>query len=153
MTNQKPASELETHIGYWLRFVSNHVSHAFQAKVEVRGVTVAEWVVLRTLLRTGAVAPMRSGRRDRADARCRFQTCRPTLRETTRRSHVRDKRIVATNRSGSRRRENGSCRLSRLADENDREFVGHLATARCAELVLLLQDCVRHHGWKDLPVE
>jgi hypothetical protein len=40
-------SQLEAHLGYWLRAVSNHVSHAFKMKVETHGVTVAEWVVLR----------------------------------------------------------------------------------------------------------
>jgi DNA-binding MarR family transcriptional regulator len=42
-------SPLEAHLGYWLRVVSNHVSHRFREKVESRGVTVAEWVVLRKL--------------------------------------------------------------------------------------------------------
>jgi DNA-binding MarR family transcriptional regulator len=45
---QEP-SALETHLGYWLRVVSNHVSRGFQTRVEAHGVTVAEWVVLRTL--------------------------------------------------------------------------------------------------------
>ena len=40
-------SALESHLGYWLRYVSNQVSHAFAPKVQARGVTVAEWVVLR----------------------------------------------------------------------------------------------------------
>lgn len=42
-------SGLEDHLGYWLRLVSNQVSQAFAAKVEARGVTVAEWVILRQL--------------------------------------------------------------------------------------------------------
>lgn len=44
-----PVSALEDHLGYWLRVVSNHVSHAFQERVERHGVTLAEWVVLRAL--------------------------------------------------------------------------------------------------------
>ena len=40
---------LEAHVGYWLRYVSNHVSHAFALKVAEHGVTVAEWVALREL--------------------------------------------------------------------------------------------------------
>ena len=42
-------SSLESHLGYWLRYVSNHVSHAFALKLAAGGVTVAEWVVLREL--------------------------------------------------------------------------------------------------------
>ena len=52
-----PISNLEDHLGYWLRFVSNHVSDAFRRKVETHGVTVAEWVVLRELWTVGAARP------------------------------------------------------------------------------------------------
>ncbi|WP_343684437.1 MarR family transcriptional regulator [Asticcacaulis sp.] len=43
------ASHLEDHLGYWLRLASNAVSHSFARQVEGEGVTVAEWVFLRTL--------------------------------------------------------------------------------------------------------
>ena len=43
----KECSTLEAHVGYWLRFVSNHVSQAFRRKVEARGVSVSEWVAMR----------------------------------------------------------------------------------------------------------
>ncbi len=49
MTRRMELSPLEQHFGYWLRYVSNHVSHAFSLKLAARGVTVAEWVVLRQL--------------------------------------------------------------------------------------------------------
>ena len=42
-------SELTTHLGYWLRHVSNHVSHAFARKLAAKDVTVAEWVLMRVL--------------------------------------------------------------------------------------------------------
>lgn len=42
-------SALNAHLGYWRRFVSNHVSQAFKVKVERHGVTVADWVVMRAL--------------------------------------------------------------------------------------------------------
>src|SRR5262245_57434154 len=50
-------SNLEDHLGYWLRFVSNHVSHAFALKMEARGVTVAEWVMMRELFDRDHIAP------------------------------------------------------------------------------------------------
>lgn len=37
---------LETHLGYWLRLVSNQVSGAFARALQTRHVSVAEWVVL-----------------------------------------------------------------------------------------------------------
>lgn len=45
----KTVSALEDHLGYWLRLVSNHVSAAFAARLAEKGITVAEWVMLRTL--------------------------------------------------------------------------------------------------------
>ncbi len=46
---KNPPSALEDHIGYWLRALSNAVSGSFAARVEKHGVSVAQWVVLRTL--------------------------------------------------------------------------------------------------------
>jgi DNA-binding MarR family transcriptional regulator len=43
------ASHLETHLGYWLRCASNQVSHALSRELEDKGVTLAEWVVMREL--------------------------------------------------------------------------------------------------------
>ena len=59
----EPVSDLETHLGYWLRYVSNHVSQAFARKVEARGVTVAEWVVLRELYDADDALPARIAER------------------------------------------------------------------------------------------
>lgn len=52
-------SPLQGHLGYWMRLVSNQVSHAFQLKIESQGVTVAEWVLLRSLLDTAEINPSR----------------------------------------------------------------------------------------------
>ncbi len=43
--------------------------------------------------------------------------------------------------------------LAELADENDREFFGHLKPEEKNGLVSLLQNIVRRHGWKDLPFD
>jgi DNA-binding MarR family transcriptional regulator len=53
----RSVSALDAHLGYWLRFVSNHVSHAFSLRLAERGVTVAEWVVLRELYDANAAIP------------------------------------------------------------------------------------------------
>src|SRR5690349_20708132 len=56
-------SHLTSLLGYWLRYVSNHVSQAFARKVEAEGATVAEWVVLRELYDGADVAPSRLAER------------------------------------------------------------------------------------------
>lgn len=49
MAKRKDISKLTDHLGYWLRMISNQVSHSFAQKLESSGVTVAEWVVLREM--------------------------------------------------------------------------------------------------------
>jgi DNA-binding MarR family transcriptional regulator len=49
--------ELTAHLGYWLRQVSNHVSQTFARRVAAKGVTVAEWAMMRVLYSTQPVAP------------------------------------------------------------------------------------------------
>lgn len=52
-------SQLTDHLGFWMRMVSNHVSHGFARRLEGQGVTVAEWVVLRELYGADPLAPSR----------------------------------------------------------------------------------------------
>ena len=55
----EPVPELTAHIGYLLRQVSNHVSQAFARKIAMRGVTVAEWAMMRVLYTHAPLAPSR----------------------------------------------------------------------------------------------
>ena len=51
--------ELTAHLGYWLRLVSNHVSHAFARKLAAQDVTVAEWALMRVLYGEEPISPSR----------------------------------------------------------------------------------------------
>lgn len=48
---------LESHLGYWLRRVSNAVSGAFVRALQEKHTSVAEWVLLRELHERGKAAP------------------------------------------------------------------------------------------------
>ncbi|PRQ03945.1 MarR family winged helix-turn-helix transcriptional regulator [Enhygromyxa salina] len=153
MVAGKAPSTLEDHAGYWLRYVSNHVTHAFARKVEARGVTVAEWVLLRAMLEAGAANPSVI-----ADT---VGMTRGTVSKLVERLS-RKKLAVRSSSEGDRRYQTVELTaagrrlvpvLARLADENDREFFGHLKPDDRSRLVTLLQDIVRRHGWKDLPVD
>src|SRR5689334_6713881 len=63
MTGDPRISELTSHLGYWLRTVSNHVSLGFARRLESAGVTVAEWVLLRELYDLTVDAPSRIAER------------------------------------------------------------------------------------------
>jgi DNA-binding MarR family transcriptional regulator len=152
MARKKP-STLEDHVGYWLRYVSNHVSHAFARKVESRGVTVAEWVVLREMLAAGTANPSQL-----ADA---VGMTRGAVSKLVDRLS-RKKLALRSTSQGDRRYQTVELTaagkrlvpvLARLADENDHEFFGHLKPEVKTRLVNLLQNIVRRHRWKDLPVD
>jgi DNA-binding MarR family transcriptional regulator len=57
MNQPETVSALSDHLGYWLRAVSNQVSLGFARKLTDLDVTVAEWVVLRTLYDREPLAP------------------------------------------------------------------------------------------------
>lgn len=153
MASKKSASNLEDHTGYWLRYVSNHVSHAFARKVEAQGVTVAEWVLLRALFDKStanqsqladAIGMTRGAVSKLVERLCRKELAVRSSSDNDRRYQtveltVAGKRLVPV--------------LARLADENDREFFWHLKPEERAKLVNILQDIVRRHGWKELPVD
>lgn len=146
-------SPLGDHAGYWLRYVSNHVSHAFARSVEARGVTVAEWVLLRVLLDVGAANPSQLaeavGMTRGAVSKLVERLTRKKL--AVRRASAADRRYQTVKLTPAGVRLVPA--LARLADENDRAFFGHLSSKEKTALVELLQDIVRRHGWKDMPVD
>ena len=52
-----PAPKLESHLGYWLRRVSNAVSGSFARALYEKQTSVAEWVLLRELHDRGQTSP------------------------------------------------------------------------------------------------
>lgn len=146
-------SNLESHLGYWLRFVSNHVSHAFRLKVEAHGVTVAEWVVLRAIFDSDAVNPSQVAEKigltrgaisklvDRLATKG-FVLCR---------TEKTDRRYQTLTLSASGRRLVPI--LADLADRNDQEFFGHLNRQQRSDLFAVLRNIVQTHGLKSAPIE
>ena len=55
--SSKSVPELESHLGYWLRRVSNAVSGGFSRALQDKQTSVAEWVLLRELHKRGQAAP------------------------------------------------------------------------------------------------
>jgi len=152
MDNERSVSQLGHHLGYWLRFVSNHVSYAFKRKVEAKGVTVAEWALMRQMFQAGPVNPSQL-----AD---HLGMTRGAISKLVER--LLEKSLVARTSVGKDRRYQSVSLtakgrklvpiLARLADDNDAEMFGHLTAGTHAELVGLLKGIVQQHGWKDVPV-
>ena len=152
MAHKIDVSPMEQHVGYWLRFVSNHVSYAFMQKVEAKGVTVAEWALMRQMLETGPVNPSqlaeRMGMTRGAISKLVERLCAKELVKRTASEGDRRYQRVSLTTQGQKLVPV----LTRLADENDEEFFGHLPAEKQTDLVRSLQAVVHRYGWKDVPV-
>ncbi len=152
MAAKKSISALEDHAGYWMRYVSNHISHAFARKVESEGVTVAEWVLLRILLDAKTANPSQLaealGMTRGAVSKLIERLCRKQL--AFRSSSDGDRRYQTVELTAAGRRLVPI--LAQLADQNDREFFGHLKPEERAWLMNLLLVMVRRHEWKHAPM-
>lgn len=150
---QHPVSTLERHLGYWLRFVSNHVSQAFARKVEERGVTVAEWVVLRDIYgRDSALASEIAARlgmtRGAISKLIDRLEGKGLMSRTTRKDDARYQALALTGEGRSL-----VPALAALADANDAEFFGHLRPGEQATLVATMKDIVRRRALRAVPTD
>jgi DNA-binding MarR family transcriptional regulator len=153
MAKPDSISPLNAHAGYWLRWVSNHVSHAFRLKVEAHGVTVAEWVLLRQLLDSGEAHPSQLAESlgmtrgaiskliDRLSAKG----------HVLRASAAGDRRYQTVRLAPSGRKLVPI--LAALADRNDAEFFGHFSPAERAALIATLKEIVNRRQLKGVPVD
>jgi DNA-binding MarR family transcriptional regulator len=144
---------LEAHLGYWLRFVSNHVSHAFSRKMEARGVTVAEWVVLRELFGRNAITPSelaeRLGMTRGAISKLVDRLTRKSL--VTRTADKEDRRYQSVALTAEGRAIVPE--LAELADLNDEEFFAALSASDRKLLMRSMKKIVRTSGLKSVPTD
>jgi MarR family transcriptional regulator, lower aerobic nicotinate degradation pathway regulator len=149
---QTELSSIESHLGYWIRYVSNHVSHAFALKLAAVGVTAAEWVVLRELYDSES-AP--SALADR------LGLTRGAISKLA--DRLIDKDLIARRASAGDRRFQSLAlarpgrtitpKLAALADENDAEFFADLDTEARATIAAAMKAIVRRKGLRAAPVD
>jgi DNA-binding MarR family transcriptional regulator len=153
MNKPPKVSPLDAHLGYWLRFVSNHVSHAFRAKLQARNVTAAEWVMLRQLYDADGVAPS-----ELAD---QMGMTRGAISKLADRLVAKSLITRRTNKSDRRCQELALApagrvlvpRLSTLADQNEAEFFGDLEPAVRSLIENAMRTIVRRRGLRAVPVD
>ena len=152
MARRTELSSLESHLGYWIRSVSNHVSHAFALKLAAVGVTVAEWVVLRDLydcenapsavaerlgMTRGAISKLAERLIDKEhDCKTRYRP-RPSL--PVARAHPQGRAITP--------------KLAALADKNDKEFFADLDIETRETIAAAMKAIVRRKGLRSAPVD
>lgn len=152
--NKRRASELTKHIGFWMRLVSNHVSHAFARKLESSGVTVAEWVVLREMYggdettSPSAVAEL-TGLTRGAVSKLIERLLRKGL--VTRKESIRDRRYQDIQLTPAAVRLVPE--LAKLADQNDEEFFYVLSKSERKLLTEILKKTAALRNLTQVPIE
>jgi DNA-binding MarR family transcriptional regulator len=153
VTHSEAVSDLKSHIGFWMRFVSNHVSHAFARKLLKSGVTVAEWVVLREMYAHDEMTPSAL-----ADLTGMTRGAASKLIDRL----VEKKLITREERSDDRRFQRICLTaiavrlvpdLAALADSNDLEFFVPLSESERETLLAILKKLVQAHALHKLPVQ
>lgn len=145
-------SPLTSHLGFWLRYVSNSVSQAFARKLEDHDVTVAEWVLLRQLYDVEAISPSRLAK-EMGMTRGAITKLADRLIDKAfigRDANPDDARaqtlaITASGRSLVPE-------LSALADQNDAEFFGHLNADERRRLERTLKHIIERRGSTAIPL-
>src|SRR5271168_503536 len=157
MNRTKPSrpqvSELASHTGFWLRFVSNHVSYAFKRRLLDSGVTVAEWVVLREMYDKEEMPPSvladRMGMTRGAASKLIDRLVGKKLVSRRDRSDDRRYQDIALTAAGRRLVPS----LAAIADQNDEEFFAPLSAREHKALVATLKKLVQAHGLHEIPTE
>jgi DNA-binding MarR family transcriptional regulator len=148
----REVSTLESHLGYWLRYVSNHVSQAFAAKVAERGVSVAEWVVLRELYTSPTMPSALADKLGMTRGAITKIVDRLEGKELAARTvSVLDKR--AQTLMLTRKGRALVPTLAMLADRNDKEFFGYLDAQERSRLEAVLRDIVQRSALQEVPVQ
>lgn len=146
-------SDLDAHLGFWLRYVSNHVSGAFQKGVEAEGVSVSEWVALRQIYKVGPIAQggLVASLGMTRGAVSKIVTRLEDKGLATRTVSAEDSRswLLELTRSG---RELVP-RLANVADQNDLAFFGHLDPGVRAAMIETLKGIVSVRELHEIPVD
>lgn len=153
-TPDRPAiSGLETHLGYWLRRVSNAVSSGFARSLQAKQTSVAEWVLLRHLWDKTQATP---GEMAEVLTMTRGAISK-IIDKLESKGWVKSKINPEDNRgqllalSGAGRRVVPV--LAEIADHNDATFFSCLNSEERTTLRYLLRKLAMHHQMHDVPVE
>jgi DNA-binding MarR family transcriptional regulator len=151
-TPQSAVSDLRSHTGFWLRFVSNHVSHSFARKLVGSGVTVAEWVVLREMFDANTTSPSAL-----ATATGLTRGAISKLIERLVQKDLASRAEAAGDRRFQEVRLTSAGRvlvpqLAALADQNDHEFFSQLPVGERDRLVATLKKLVAANKLKQIPI-
>ncbi len=142
---QQPVTPLDTHLGYWLRRASNQISHALSVQLEDKGVTLAEWVVLRELYdgdrRPSALADKLGLTRGAISKLAERLVANLMITQQVDTEDGRGQMLALTGLGRSIVQV-----LTVIVDENEKEFFGDLDPGTRALMLSTLREIIRRRG-------
>ena len=145
-------AHLRSHLGFWMRFVSNHVSGTFAGRLAARKVTVPEWAFLRELYERDLAPSVLAERLAMTRGAITKLADRLIRRKLVQRradpADGRAQRLTLTHAG-----RDIVPQLSALADANDAEFFAFLSDAERRSLDRILRKIVRRHGLTVIPTQ
>lgn len=139
-------SNLEDHLGYWLRCLSNFVSRNFEAKLSEHSISVAQWVVLRTLFGNDGVTLNQAAQLVGVDKSSLSRMVeRLVQRDLIHRTEGNDRRSIELTLTSTGKKLVPE--LAKLADENDDFFFKTLNNKQRKDLLLTIQGLLTANGW------
>lgn len=147
------SADLEAHLGYWMRMVSNRVSGSFARALQQRQTSVAEWVMLCRMRQRPGITP---GELAEALAMTRGAVSKVMDKLQakgwiTSAVSPSDSRVQLLSLTGQGRRV--LPQLAAIADQNDAMFFDCLTAAEKSTLRKLLSKLAEVHQIRDIPVE
>lgn len=150
---ERSISGLESHLGYWLRRVSNAVSGEFARSLHAKHTSVAEWVLLRHLHECEQTTP---GELAEALTMTRGAISKVVDKLQVKgwirsRANPEDNRGQLLSLTSVGRR--ALPELANIADRNDDRFFACLDAGEQSDLRCLLAKLAEHHQIRGVPVE
>ena len=148
---EKTPSHLDSHLGFWMRMVSNQVSAEFASSIEALGVSVSEWVALRTLLDKpsthGELVAALGMTKGAVSKVARGLESKKLIARTPSRDDARSEALSLTAAGRAL-----VPRLAALADANDQAFFGCLPASDQTALRRILESLAQARGLRAVPV-
>jgi DNA-binding MarR family transcriptional regulator len=145
--NKTDVGKLEDHLGFWLRRLSNFVSHSFAEKLSREDVTVAQWVVLRTLYESDNMTLNQLADLVGLDKSSVSRMVeRLVHRDLVNRSEGNDRRSLGLSLTPAARKL--VPKLAKLADQNDESFFNFLSARQRREFLTTIKHLLDANGWK-----
>jgi DNA-binding MarR family transcriptional regulator len=139
-------SPLEKHLGHWLRCLSNFVSHSFAERLAGQDISVAQWVVLRTLYDNDGITLNEAAGQVGVDKSSLSRMVERLVQKGLAiRGEGDDRRSVGLTLTAAGRKL--VPQLAKLADENDHAFFHTLSSKKREEFSKTIQELLMANRW------